>query len=55
MWDRSLNEESVVAESDVRLLVIGHAQFRAFKAVAARQPLDSWSRPIRLPEWEQVS
>jgi CRP-like cAMP-binding protein len=55
MWDRSLNEASVVAESDVRLLVIGHAQFRAFKAVATRQPLDSWSGHLRLHEWEQVS
>jgi CRP-like cAMP-binding protein len=34
MWDRSLNQATVIAESDVRLLVIGHAQFRAFKAVA---------------------
>ena len=55
MWDRSLNEATVVAESDVRLLVVGHAQFRAFKAVVTRQPLDSWSSPIRIPEWEQVS
>lgn len=55
MWNRSVNEATVLAESDVRLLVIGHAQFRAFKAVAAGQPLDSWSSPIRIPEWEQVS
>ena len=55
MWDRSLNEATVVAESDVRLLVVGHSQFRAFKAVADRQPMDLWSSPIRLPEWEQVS
>jgi CRP-like cAMP-binding protein len=34
MWDRSINQATVIAESDVRLLVIGHAQFRAFKAVA---------------------
>jgi CRP-like cAMP-binding protein len=34
MWDRSINKATVIAESDVRLLVIGHAQFRAFKAVA---------------------
>jgi CRP-like cAMP-binding protein len=34
MWDRSINQSTVIAESDVRLLVIGHAQFRAFKAVA---------------------
>lgn len=56
MWDRAVNEATVVAESDVRLLVVGHAQFRAFKAVAARQPLDSWTSPsVRIPEWEQVS
>jgi CRP-like cAMP-binding protein len=34
MWDRSINQATVIAESDVRLLVIGHAQFRAFKAAA---------------------
>jgi CRP-like cAMP-binding protein len=55
MWDRSLNEATVIAETDVSLLVIGHAQFRAFKAVGTRQPLDSWSNPTRIPEWEQVS
>jgi CRP-like cAMP-binding protein len=51
MWDRSLNEATVVADSDVRLLVIGHAQFRAFKAVAAPQPLDSRSTLVRQPGW----
>lgn len=35
MWERSLNDATVVAESDTRLLVMGHAQFRAFKAVTA--------------------
>jgi CRP-like cAMP-binding protein len=35
MWERSVSEATVVAESDTRLLVIGHAQFRAVKAVAA--------------------
>jgi CRP-like cAMP-binding protein len=55
MWDRSFNEATVVADSDVRLLVIGHSQFRAFKAVADRQPMDLWSSPIPVPEWEQVS
>jgi len=40
MWDRTINEATVVAESDVRLLVVGHAQFRAFKAVASYQPLE---------------
>jgi CRP-like cAMP-binding protein len=38
MWDRSANEATVVAESDARILVMGHAQFRAVKAVAGRQP-----------------
>ena len=56
MWDRSANEATVIAETDVRLLVIGHAQFRAFKAVGARPRLESWtSPPARIPEWEQVS
>jgi len=55
MCDRSVNEATVVAESDVRLLVSGHAQFRAFKAVVAHQPPGSWSSPVRLSEWEQVS
>ena len=55
MWDRSFNEATVVAESEVRLLAIGHSQFRAFKAVADRQPMDLWSGPIPVPEWEQVS
>jgi CRP-like cAMP-binding protein len=35
MWERSPNDATVVAESDTRLLVMGHAQFRAVKAVAA--------------------
>jgi len=34
MWERGLNEASVVVEADARLLVMGHAQFRAMKAVA---------------------
>ena len=53
MWDRSCNEATVVAESDVRLLVIGHSQFRGFKAVADRQPMDLWSS--HSPEWEQAA
>jgi hypothetical protein len=35
MWERLVNDATVVAESDARLLVMGHAQFRAVKAVAA--------------------
>lgn len=36
MWERSVNEATVVVESDARLLVMSHDQFRAVKAVAAR-------------------
>lgn len=36
MWERAASDSTVVAESDSRLLVMGHAQFRAAKAVAAR-------------------
>ncbi|HKF17359.1 MAG TPA: cyclic nucleotide-binding domain-containing protein [Candidatus Dormibacteraeota bacterium] len=39
MWERSLNDATVVVESDARLLVMGHAQFRAAKAVASRRQL----------------
>ena len=35
MWERLVNDATVVAESDARLLVMGHAQFQAVKAVAA--------------------
>lgn len=38
MWERSVNEATVVAESTTRLLVVGHAQFRALKAVAGDGP-----------------
>jgi hypothetical protein len=34
MWERALNEETVVSESKTRLLVMGHAQFRAVKGLA---------------------
>ena len=37
MWDRSASEATVVAESDARVLVMGHGQFRAVKAVLSRQ------------------
>jgi len=36
MWDMTANEATVVAETEARLLVMGHAQFRAVKAVARR-------------------
>jgi len=34
MWERADNEASVVVVKDARLLVMGHSQFRAVKAVA---------------------
>jgi CRP-like cAMP-binding protein len=34
MWERGPNGASVVVESDARLLVMSHAQFRAAKAIA---------------------
>lgn len=37
MWERSVNDATIVAETDARLLVMGHAQFRAAKAVAGPQ------------------
>jgi CRP-like cAMP-binding protein len=33
MWERESNSATVVVEADARLLVMGHAQFRAVKAV----------------------
>jgi hypothetical protein len=33
MWDRALSDRTVIAETPARLLVIGHAQFRAVKAL----------------------
>jgi hypothetical protein len=37
MWERGTNEATVVVESTARLLVMGHAQFRAVKAEAGDQ------------------
>jgi hypothetical protein len=34
MWEHGLNEASLAVESEARLLVMGHAQFRALKAEA---------------------
>jgi CRP-like cAMP-binding protein len=33
MWERGLNESTVVAETPARLLAVSRAQFRAFQAV----------------------
>jgi len=34
MWERSVNDLTLVAETDTRLLVMGHEQFRAVKGIA---------------------
>lgn len=44
MWERSVNDATIVAETDARLLVMGHAQFRAVKAVASRHAEESRGR-----------
>jgi CRP-like cAMP-binding protein len=36
MWERTPNDVTVVAESEARLLVAGHSQFRLLKSVGAR-------------------
>lgn len=41
MWEMAANDETVIAETEARLLVMGHAQFRAVKAIV--------ERPTRVP------
>jgi CRP-like cAMP-binding protein len=36
MWEMTANNATVIAETDSRLLVMGHAQFRAVKAIVKR-------------------
>jgi CRP-like cAMP-binding protein len=36
MWEMTANEATVVAETEARILVMGHAQFRAVKAIVKR-------------------
>jgi CRP-like cAMP-binding protein len=37
MWGRAVNDATVVAESDARLLVAGHSQFRLLKSLGLKQ------------------
>ena len=37
MWERSTNRATVTVESDARLLVMSHEQFRSIKAVALQE------------------
>lgn len=39
MWERSINQATVVAERDSRLLVMSHDQFRAVKGATPPVPL----------------
>jgi len=41
MWERLVNDATVVAEWDARILVMGHAQFRAVKALAVSPEADA--------------
>jgi CRP-like cAMP-binding protein len=44
MWERLVNDATLVAESDARILVMGHAQFRAIKALTAPPEADAIAR-----------
>jgi hypothetical protein len=46
-WERLANDATVVAEADARLLVMGHAQFRAVKALMAQPEADGHGEPYR--------
>jgi CRP-like cAMP-binding protein len=48
MWERGLNEATVVVEEAARLLVMSHAQFRAVKSIA--DPPARQDRGLRKPE-----
>ena len=37
MWERAANDATVGAESDARLLVAGHSQFRLLKSLGLKQ------------------
>jgi CRP-like cAMP-binding protein len=52
MWERSTNPTTVTAETDARLLVMSHDQFRAVKALADRGLMRSVECP-RSPSSER--
>ena len=41
MWERFPNRETITAETDARLLVIGNEQFRAMKALAGPPAIEA--------------
>jgi CRP-like cAMP-binding protein len=53
MWERSKNRATVTAESDARLLVMSHAQFRAVKALVEPEP--AWACATETAEVQIVA
>jgi CRP-like cAMP-binding protein len=49
MWERSTNPATVTAETDARLLVMSHDQFRAVKALLGRKPVGAVEQCPRSP------
>jgi CRP-like cAMP-binding protein len=49
MWDRTANPTTVVAESNGRLLVMSHAQFRAVKGLAPTEVKRPGQRRVLAP------
>jgi len=52
MWERSTNPATVTAETDARLLVMSHDQFRAVKALVGPGPSRSVEQCPRSPSSE---
>lgn len=53
MWERSTNPATVTAETDARLLVMSHDQFRAVKALVGRKPVGAVEQCPRSPSSER--
>jgi CRP-like cAMP-binding protein len=53
MWERSTNPATVTAETDARLLVMSHDQFRAVKALVGRKPVGTVEQCPRSPSSER--
>jgi Cyclic nucleotide-binding domain len=53
MWERTTNPATVMAETDARLLVMSHDQFRAVKALVDPGPVRSVEQCPRSPSSER--
>jgi hypothetical protein len=53
MWERSINPMTVAAETDARLLVMSHDQFRAVKALVGPGPVRANDGCLRSPSSER--